>query len=102
MSVKSATSRIDWTALAANLKPETFAAVSAFRAQHQQLSKTLTELKELPTTINFNNYSGLKNSKVVQEAKKSYESFKPSSMDLAAHLKLINQSQAKAVHTIII
>ncbi|TPX67200.1 hypothetical protein SpCBS45565_g03977 [Spizellomyces sp. 'palustris'] len=97
-SARSATARIDWGALGTKLKPETVAAISAFRRRHTELTKTVTELREQSATIDFEAYRKvLKNKKVVNDAEKSFNAFTPATYDLGEQLRIIESEQAKAV-----
>ncbi|KAI8854178.1 hypothetical protein BC829DRAFT_424533 [Chytridium lagenaria] len=96
-AARSAVTKIDWAALGSKLKPETVAAVNAFRRRHADLVKTVSELKEQNTTINFEQYrSVLKNQKVVNDAEKAFAAFKPATYDLSEQLRIIQQQEAKA------
>lgn len=98
MAAKSAISRIDWSSLQSKVQPETFAALNAFRKRHADLSKTLGDLKEQSTTIDFAHYQKvLKNKKVATEAQKIFSAFKPAAADLSQQLKVIDDAQKKAV-----
>ncbi|KAJ3321283.1 ATP synthase d subunit [Boothiomyces sp. JEL0866] len=88
--------QINWLALANKLKPETIAQVNAFRARHLALVKQVQDLKESPA-ISFDNYKILKNQKVLTEAKKSLETFKPATLDLNAQLSIIEKEKVAAI-----
>ena len=92
-----AASRIDFASLATQLRPETANVLNAFRRKHAELSKQLADLKESPTTIDLATYKGLKNQKVLAEAKKAMESFKPASIDLSKQLQVIKTQETAAV-----
>ncbi|KAI8921512.1 hypothetical protein BC831DRAFT_476852 [Entophlyctis helioformis] len=94
----SAARTIDWTALSAKLKPETVAAVSAFRRRHADLTKTVAELREQLAPIDFARYrSVLKNSRIVDEAERAAKAFRPASYDLTEQLRIIKEQETKAV-----
>ncbi|KAJ3108496.1 ATP synthase d subunit [Phlyctochytrium bullatum] len=98
MAARTAVTKIDWSALSAKLKPETLASVNAFRRRHADLIKTVNELKEVNTTIDFEQYRKvLKNKKVVADAEKAFLAFKPATYDLSEQLRVIDQEQTKAV-----
>ncbi|KAJ3098504.1 ATP synthase d subunit [Phlyctochytrium planicorne] len=98
MATRSAVSKIDWVALGSKLKPETLASVNAFRRRHADLVKTIGELKEQSTTIDFEHYRKvLKNKKVVNDAEKAFQAFKPATYDLSEQLRIIEQQEVKAV-----
>lgn len=102
-SVKSAVTRVDWTALTSKLKPETVAALNGFRRRHADLSRTVSELREAQTTVDFAPYkSTLKNQKVVSEAERAFKAFKPATYDLSEQLRIIDEAEAKAVRLVII
>eukprot|EP00842_Homolaphlyctis_polyrhiza_P003864 jgi/Hompol1/4479/HPOL_003674-RA len=95
---KSLAARIDWSALSAKLKPDTVAAVNAFRRRHGELAKVVADLKEHQVAIDFARYrSTLKNQKVVDEAEKAFKSFKPATYDLAEQLRIIKEKETLAV-----
>ncbi|KAJ3327371.1 ATP synthase d subunit [Blyttiomyces sp. JEL0837] len=90
--------KIDWTALASKLRPETVASLNAFRRRHADLVKTLNDLKEQQTSIDFAHYrSVLKNQKIVNDAEKSFTAFKPATYDLTEQLRIIESQEAKAI-----
>lgn len=96
--VRSAAARIDWGALSSKLKPETVAAINAFRRRHTELTKTVNELRDQTATIDFEYYRRtLKNKKVVDAGEKSYKSFTPATYDLGEQLRIIESQEAKAV-----
>ncbi|KAJ3218792.1 ATP synthase d subunit [Dinochytrium kinnereticum] len=98
MAARSAVTKIDWAALGSKLKPETLAAVNSFRRRHAELVKTVSELKEQSTTINFDQYRGvLKNQKIVNDAEKAFAAFKPATYDLSEQIRIIEQQEAKAI-----
>ncbi|KAJ3038884.1 ATP synthase d subunit [Rhizophlyctis rosea] len=95
---RSAAQRIDWSGLAAKIRPETAASIAAFRRRHQELVKTVADLKEQNTTINFDHYrSTLKNAKVVSEAERAFKGFTPASYDLTEQLRIIGEQEKKAI-----
>ncbi|KAI8906924.1 hypothetical protein EDD86DRAFT_192668 [Gorgonomyces haynaldii] len=95
---KSAAQRIDWGALGTKLKPDTLAQISVFRRRHQELTKLVGELREQNKSIDFAFYeSKLQNKKVVSEAKKTFEQFKPAAFDLQQQLKVIQEHEQQAV-----
>ncbi|KAJ3061759.1 ATP synthase d subunit, partial [Quaeritorhiza haematococci] len=96
-SAKSAVTKIDWTAIATKLKPETVASLQAFRRRHAELAKSLAELKEQPTTVDFAKYrSILKNKAVVDNAERSFRTFQPATYDLSEQLRIIEAQKATA------
>ncbi|KAJ3294499.1 ATP synthase d subunit [Borealophlyctis nickersoniae] len=96
--VRSAATKIDWAGLSTKLKPETVAAINAFRRRHMDLTKTVADLKEANTSIDFEHYRRiLKNQKVVAEAEKAFKSFTPATYDLAEQLRIIKEQESKAV-----
>ncbi|RKO99171.1 hypothetical protein CXG81DRAFT_14886 [Caulochytrium protostelioides] len=99
-AVKSAATRIDWTGLAAKLRPETTAAVGAFRRRHADLLKRVDDLKAKDAAgIDFAAYRAQlkQNAGVVAAAEKSFKAFKPATIDLAEQLKVIDAEEKKAV-----
>jgi len=97
-TVKSAVSKIDWNSLSTKLRPETVASLNAFRRRHTDLTKTVQDLKEASSKIDFESYRKiLKNKKVVADAEKAFNSFHPATYDLAEQLKVIESQQIKAV-----
>ncbi|KAL2912006.1 ATP synthase d subunit [Polyrhizophydium stewartii] len=101
MSAKAAAAtaaRIDWTALSAKLKPDTVAAVNAFRRRHADAAKAVRELKDHQVSIDIERYRAvLKNQKVVEEAERALKSFRPATVDLTDQLRVIETHEAKAV-----
>ncbi|KAJ3195622.1 ATP synthase d subunit [Irineochytrium annulatum] len=90
--------KVDFSALSAKLKPETVASVNAFRRRHADLMKTVGELKEQNSAIDFDGYERvLKNKKIVQDARKAFQSFRPATYDLTEQLRMIEQQELKAV-----
>ncbi|KAJ3183456.1 ATP synthase d subunit [Geranomyces variabilis] len=90
--------RIDWSALGTKLKPETVAAVNAFRRRHTELTKTVADLREQSATIDFAHYQKvLKNKAVVNDAEKAFKAFKPATYDLSEQIRAIEGQQQKAV-----
>ncbi|KAI8826559.1 uncharacterized protein EV422DRAFT_490627 [Fimicolochytrium jonesii] len=90
--------KVDWATLGQKLKPDTLAAVNAFRRRHIELTKTVADLKDHATVIDFNHYrSVLKNSKVVDDAERAFTSFKPATYDLREQIRALDAQQQKAV-----
>lgn len=95
----TAAQKIDWTSLLTKLKPETLAAVNAFRRRHSDLAKQIADLKEQQKPIDFARYrSSLKNTAVVDSAEKAWTSFKPAKFDVAEQLRIIEQQESKAIN----
>jgi F-type H+-transporting ATPase subunit d len=94
----SLATKVNWGALSSKLKPETVAAVNAFRRRQTDLQKTLDELKEQNTSIDFEHYRKiLSNKKVVADAEKAFAAFRPATYDLSEQLRIIDQQEVKAV-----
>ncbi|KAJ3415821.1 ATP synthase d subunit [Chytridiales sp. JEL 0842] len=94
----SAITKVNWGALSSKLKPETVAAVNSFRRRQADLQKTLDELKEANTSIDFESYRKiLANKKVVADAEKAFAAFKPATYDLTEQLRIIQEQETKAV-----
>lgn len=89
---------VNWTSLSTKLKPETMASLNAFRRRHADLQKTLVELKEQDTAIDFSHYRKvLKNTKVIDNAEKALKGFKPATYDLTLQIKMIEDAKNNAV-----
>ncbi|KAJ3027609.1 UNVERIFIED_CONTAM: ATP synthase d subunit [Siphonaria sp. JEL0065] len=93
-----AAKRVDFARLAASLRPDTVAALNAFRRRHADLAKQIGELKEQTTAINFEQYRAvLANKKIVNDAEKAFAAFKPVQYDLREQLRVIDAQEVKAV-----
>ncbi|KAJ3057195.1 ATP synthase d subunit [Rhizophlyctis rosea] len=96
--VRSAAQRIDWAGVASKLRPETASAINAFRRRHQELAKTVADLREAETTVNFEQYRKvLKNAKVITEAEAALKRFTPATVDLSQQLRIIEEQEKKAI-----
>ncbi|KAG0293720.1 ATP synthase d subunit [Dissophora globulifera] len=99
-AVKAAAAHIDWTKLSISLglKPETVAALSAFRKRNEEARRVLTDLQEQKTSVDFAHYRKvLKNQAVVDELERSFKAFKPATYDVQAQIKSIEAVEAKAL-----
>ena len=88
-------SKVQWSQIAARVRPETQLGLTLFRKRHQNLSKQLLALQDLPTTIDFSAYAHLKNYHVVAAAQKTMASFTPDPYDLKQQLKVIDEAHAR-------
>jgi F-type H+-transporting ATPase subunit d len=90
--------KVDFASLSSKLRPETVAALNGFRRRHADLTKTLGDLKEQSTAIDFAHYRKvLTNKQIVADAEKAFSSFKPATYDLTEQLRIIEGQEAKAV-----
>ncbi|KAI8813623.1 hypothetical protein BJ742DRAFT_788959 [Cladochytrium replicatum] len=97
-AVRAAAKKIDWSAVTTKLKPETVASLNAFRRRQQELQKTVQELKDHQTSIDFDAYRRvLSNKGIVDEAQKAFAAFKPATYDVTEQVRIIEQHEAKAV-----
>ncbi|KAI8808881.1 hypothetical protein BJ742DRAFT_853153 [Cladochytrium replicatum] len=97
-AVRAAAKKVDWTTVTAKLKPETVASLNAFRRRQQELQKTVQELKDQQTSIDFDAYRRvLSNKGIVDEAQKAFAAFKPASYDVTEQVRIIEQHEANAV-----
>lgn len=100
MSVaKSAATKLDWAKIIPQLglTGQTASELTAFKKRNDEAKKTLYTLKEQPTEVNYDTYSGLKNSKIVSTIKADVASFKASTVDLSKQLNVINAFEVKAI-----
>ncbi|KAI9006931.1 hypothetical protein DFJ74DRAFT_689854 [Hyaloraphidium curvatum] len=99
MSVaRSAATKVDWTGLANKLRPETVAALQAFRRRHTELNATVAELKAQLKEVDFEAYrKSLRNTAVVDETEKALKQFVPAKLDVTEQLKVIDAQETKAV-----
>ncbi|KAG8810960.1 ATP synthase d subunit [Serendipita sp. 401] len=82
------------------LGKETVNSLQAFRKRHADAQRIHGTLSSQPTTVDFAHYrSILKNQNIVNEAEKILKDFKPATYDVSAHVKAIDQFEAKAVAT---
>lgn len=96
---KSATTKIDWARIIPQLglTGQTATSLSSFKKRNDEAKKVLFDLKSQSTSIEFNNYSNLKNDKIVSTIKSDISSFKPSTIDLSKQLNIINSFEVKAI-----
>ena len=94
-----AVTKIDWSYLLGSpLKPSVAAALTAFRKRYDESERLLTQLREQDKPLEFGQYRQiLRNQKIVDEAEKLWRDFKPSKVDVAKQLDVLNQVEAKAV-----
>ncbi|TPX31533.1 hypothetical protein SmJEL517_g05151 [Synchytrium microbalum] len=98
MAAKAVAAAVNWASVSSKLKPETVAALNAFRRRHTDLTKQVTELREAQVTIDFEAYRRvLKNKKVVSEAEKAFKNFSPATIDLSEQLKNIEKQEVLAI-----
>ena len=100
MSVRTAASKVDWTAISSKLglTQSTLSSLSTFRKRNTDARDKLNVLESQKQDIDFSHYRGLlKNQSIVDEIEKAYKSFKPATTDLSAQIKAIEQFEAKAV-----
>lgn len=82
----------------ANKLVETVTSLQSFRKRHADAQRIHGQLASQPTTVDFEHYrSVLKNQNIVAEAEKLLKGFKPATYDVNAHLKAIEEFEAKAV-----
>lgn len=88
--------KINWTSLLSKLKPDTLAAVNAFRRRHADVSKQLSELRDLDArNLDFADYAKtLKtNKQVVSAAEQAWNAFKPATVSVAEQLRAIEEQE---------
>ncbi|OCK82161.1 ATP synthase D chain, mitochondrial [Lepidopterella palustris CBS 459.81] len=98
--IRSATLKLDWTKLATQLglKGSTANALSAFKKRNDDARRKLALLAEQPQTVDFAHYrSVLKNTAVIDEIEKSFNSFKPATYDVGRQIKAIEAFEAQAI-----
>ncbi|WFD03700.1 hypothetical protein MOBT1_002394 [Malassezia obtusa] len=84
--------------LASGLGKQTAADLVAFRKRSDEARRVVSQLKQLPTTVDFAHYKNvLKNKDVIAEAEKIVNNFKPTSYDVGAQLKALDSFEATAV-----
>ncbi|KAJ1561445.1 ATP synthase d subunit, partial [Cladochytrium tenue] len=87
--------KINFSAL--KLRPDTLASLNAFRRRHADLVKTLNELKEQSTSVDFDYYRKLlANKKVVDDAERAFKAFAPASYNVTEQLRIVQQQESKA------
>ncbi|KAG8834577.1 ATP synthase d subunit [Serendipita sp. 399] len=100
MAARAATkTAVDFTKIYSTLGlgKETVSALQAFRKRHADAQRIHGTLSSQPTTVDFVHYrSILKNQSIVNEAEKLLKDFKPTTYDVSAHVKAIDQFEAKA------
>ncbi|ODQ63612.1 mitochondrial ATP synthase [Nadsonia fulvescens var. elongata DSM 6958] len=97
---RSAVSKIDWVKITSTLglAGSTVASLTAFRKRNDEAKKTIYELKNQSTDVDFAKYrSVLKNQDIVAEIESAFNSFKPVTYDVAKQIKTIEAFEAKAV-----
>lgn len=100
MSVRSAASKVDWTAVTTKLglSQNTLSGLASFRKRNTDAKDKINVLETQRQTVDFSQYrSVLKNQAIVDEIEKAYKSFKPATYDVASQIKAIEQFEAKAV-----
>lgn len=100
MSVRTAASKVDWTAVTTKLglNQSTLASLSNFRKRNTDARDKLNVLETQKQDVDFAYYRGLlKNQAIVDEIEKAHKSFKPATYDVSAQIKAIDQFEAKAV-----
>ncbi|KAG9286781.1 hypothetical protein G9A89_012331 [Geosiphon pyriformis] len=101
MASTRAVAALDWSKLTVSLglQKETVAALLAFRKRNEEAKRVVFGLKEsLKSELDFDHYRNiLKNKGLVNEAEKVYKNLKPTKVDLAAQLKVIETFEKKAV-----
>lgn len=80
------------------LRGQTVASLQAFKSRNDNAKRSVQQLSELPTTVDFAQYrSTLKNQAVVDEIEKRFKAFKPATYDISRQLKAIETFEAEAV-----
>ena len=100
MSVRSAASKVDWTAVTTKLglTQSTLSGLAAFRKRNTDAKDKINVLETQKQTLDFSQYrSVLKNQSIVDEIEKAYKSFKPAAYDVSSQIKAIEQFEAKAI-----
>lgn len=100
MSVRSAASKVDWTAVTTKLglSQNTISGLASFRKRNTDAKDKVNALETQRLTVDFAQYrSVLKNQSIVDEIEKAYKSFKPATYDVASQIKAIEQFESKAV-----
>ncbi|KAI3614633.1 hypothetical protein CBS9595_003904 [Malassezia furfur] len=83
--------------LASGLGKQTAADLVAFRKRSDEAKRVVSQLKQLPSTVDFSHYKNvLKNKDVVAQAEKIISDFKPKTYDVAAQLKSLDSFEATA------
>ncbi|CAM0140918.1 ATP synthase d subunit [Umbelopsis sp. WA50703] len=97
-TARAAVRTIDWSKLTVSLPKETVASLQAFRKRNDEARRILDDLKQQRTDVDFEHYrKALKNQNIVEDAQKALTGFKPTTYNIDAQLKAIDQFEAKAV-----
>ncbi|KAK8168839.1 ATP synthase D chain, mitochondrial [Phyllosticta citrichinensis] len=101
MSVgRSASLKIDWTRLGAQLglRGNTANSLVAFKKRNDDARRKLQALGEQPQQVDFAYYrSVLKNTAIVDQIEKDFKAFKPATYDVNRQIKAIEAFEAQAV-----
>ncbi|TPX38592.1 hypothetical protein SeMB42_g06646 [Synchytrium endobioticum] len=97
-AVAKAASSVNWSSVTSKLKPETVAALNAFRRRHADLTKQVQEFREQQISIDFGSYQKvLQNKKVVADAERAFTKFSPATIDLSDIIRKIETQESAAV-----
>lgn len=97
---RSASLKIDWTRLGAQLglRGNTANSLVAFKKRNDDARRKLQALSEQPQEVDFAYYrSVLKNTAIVDQIEKDFKAFKPATYDVNRQIKAIDAFQAQAV-----
>lgn len=99
MSVAKSAAKIEWAKIIPQLglTGQTATELTAFKKRNDEAKKVLYTYKQQPTEVDFNAYSKLKNSEIVNTIKADVASFKASTVDLSKQLKVISAFEVKAI-----
>lgn len=92
--------KVNWSKLTAPLRPETVAAIAAFRGRNVELLKQIETLQAQDVTLDFAGFRNrIADSKVVDDAEKVLSSFKPKTFDTSKQIAELNKGEQLAVST---
>ncbi|KAH3678495.1 hypothetical protein WICMUC_001512 [Wickerhamomyces mucosus] len=96
----SSAAKLDWTKIISKLglTGQTAASLTAFKKRNDEARRSIIELQNQPTEVDFSYYrSILKNQKVIDEIESHVTSYTPVKIDVSKQLKSIESFETKAV-----
>lgn len=98
--LKSAAPKLDWAKIiqTLGLTGQTAALLTAFKKRHDEAAKSVLELLNQLTEVDFAHYKlVLKNQDIVAKVEAAFKDFKPVTYDVSQQLKTLQEFEATAV-----
>lgn len=98
MSVRAATSKLDWHKISEYFLPKTRSALQSFLSEYNKSALELTELSVKKNTVDLAHYEKILIDRTpITQVKKFIQNFSIKEMPIQEYMKVIDESESKAV-----